>query len=41
MAKTAIRLFNQESYTTVGMDRIFAESGVSKMTVYKYFIIIL
>ncbi|MGQ1605042.1 hypothetical protein ACT44L_15620 [Acinetobacter baumannii] len=23
------------------MDRIFAESGVSKMTVYKYFIIIL
>ncbi|MBI0421788.1 helix-turn-helix transcriptional regulator [Acinetobacter sp. ACIN00229] len=34
---TAIRLFNQESFTAVGMDRIIAESGVSKMTVYKYF----
>ncbi|MFL9507447.1 TetR/AcrR family transcriptional regulator [Acinetobacter baumannii] len=34
---TAIRLFNQESYTAVGMDRIITESGVSQMTVYKYF----
>ncbi|WP_284086009.1 TetR/AcrR family transcriptional regulator [Acinetobacter pittii] len=34
---TAIRLFNQESYTAIGIDRIIAESGVSKMTVYKYF----
>ncbi|WP_368579029.1 TetR/AcrR family transcriptional regulator [Acinetobacter pittii] len=34
---TAIRLFNQEIYTAVGIDRIIAESGVSKMTVYKYF----
>ncbi|MER8077646.1 TetR/AcrR family transcriptional regulator [Acinetobacter pittii] len=34
---TVIRLFNQESFTAVGMDRIIADSGVSKMTVYKYF----
>lgn len=34
---TAIDLFNQESFTSIGMDRIIAASGISKMTVYKYF----
>lgn len=34
---TALRLFNQESFTTAGVERITAESGLSKMTVYKYF----
>ena len=34
---TAITLFNQKSYTSVGVDRIIAESNVAKMTFYKYF----
>lgn len=34
---TATTLFNQKSYTSVGVDRIIAESNVAKMTFYKYF----
>jgi len=34
---TATSLFNQKSYTSVGVDRIIAESNVAKMTFYKYF----
>ena len=34
---TALRLFNQESYTAVGIDRIIAESDIAKATFYKNF----
>lgn len=34
---TALRLFNSNSYNSVGIDRIILESGVAKMTFYKYF----
>ncbi|ENX47848.1 MULTISPECIES: TetR/AcrR family transcriptional regulator [Acinetobacter] len=34
---TALRLFNANSYNSVGVDRIIQESGVAKMTFYKYF----
>lgn len=34
---TATTLFNQKSYTSIGVDRIIAESNVAKMTFYKYF----
>lgn len=34
---TALRLFNQYGYVSVGVDRIIAESGVAKMTFYKFF----
>ncbi|KVN28018.1 TetR/AcrR family transcriptional regulator [Burkholderia stagnalis] len=34
---TATRLFAQFGYHAVGIDRIIAESGVAKMTMYKYF----
>ncbi|WP_232457870.1 TetR/AcrR family transcriptional regulator [Burkholderia ubonensis] len=34
---TATRLFAQYGYQAVGIDRIIAESGVAKMTMYKYF----
>ena len=34
---TATSLFNQKSYTSVGVDKIIAESNVAKMTFYKYF----
>ena len=34
---TALRLFNANSYNSVGVDRIILESGVAKMTFYKYF----
>ncbi len=30
-------LFNQKSYTSIGIDKIIAESNVAKMTFYKYF----
>ncbi len=33
---TATSLFNQKSYTSIGVDRIIAESNVAKMTFYKY-----
>ncbi|MDS7928271.1 TetR/AcrR family transcriptional regulator [Acinetobacter sp. V102_4] len=34
---TAMKLFTQESYIPVGVDRIMTESNVAKMTFYKYF----
>lgn len=34
---TAMTLFNQKSYTSIGIDKIIAESNVAKMTFYKYF----
>ncbi|QTE38376.1 TetR/AcrR family transcriptional regulator [Mucilaginibacter gossypii] len=35
--KTAIRLFNEHDVHTIGIDRIIAESQVSKRTFYSYF----
>lgn len=35
--KTAIRLFNEHDVHTIGIDRIIAESLVSKRTFYSYF----
>lgn len=35
--KTAIALFNEHGVHTVGIDRIIAESGVSKRSFYNYF----
>lgn len=35
--QTALDLFNRYSYGSVGVDRIIEESGVAKMTFYKYF----
>lgn len=34
---TAYRLFNEHGYHATGIDRILAESGVSKATLYKHF----
>lgn len=34
---TALRLFSAHGYRAVGIDRILAEAGVAKMTLYKYF----
>ncbi|MDR3351582.1 MAG: TetR/AcrR family transcriptional regulator [Zoogloeaceae bacterium] len=34
---TALALFRAHGYRMVGIDRILAESGVAKMTLYKYF----
>lgn len=34
---TAMTLFNQKSYTSIGIDKIIAESNVAKMTFYKHF----
>ncbi|RLZ09373.1 TetR/AcrR family transcriptional regulator [Acinetobacter sp. 2JN-4] len=34
---TALNLFNRHSFSSVGVDRIIAESNVAKMTFYKYF----
>lgn len=34
---TATALFNQKSYTSIGVDRIITEANVAKMTFYKYF----
>jgi AcrR family transcriptional regulator len=34
---TALHLFNSHSYNSIGIDRIISESGVAKMTFYKYF----
>ncbi|WP_180086110.1 TetR/AcrR family transcriptional regulator [Acinetobacter sp. YH12145] len=33
----ALQLFNSYSYNSIGIDRIIGESGVAKMTFYKYF----
>ncbi|SFN18336.1 transcriptional regulator, TetR family [Chitinophaga sp. YR627] len=35
--KTAITLFNEHGVHTIGIDRIIAESGVSKRSFYNYF----
>ncbi|KXO81435.1 MAG: TetR/AcrR family transcriptional regulator [Pseudomonadota bacterium] len=35
--ETALNLFNRHNYSSVGVDRIISESGVAKMTFYKYF----
>lgn len=37
LLKTALRLFNQYGFHATGIDRVQAESGVSKTTMYKYF----
>ena len=34
---TAYRLFNEHGYHATGIDRILAESGVAKATLYKHF----
>ncbi|NDU91229.1 MAG: TetR/AcrR family transcriptional regulator [Ferrovum sp.] len=34
---TAMRLFYAHGYHVIGVDRIIAEAGVAKMTMYKYF----
>lgn len=34
---SSMRLFNKEGYLTPGVDKISEESGVSKMTFYRYF----
>lgn len=35
--ETALTLFRAHGYHAVGIDRVIAESGVAKMTMYKYF----
>ncbi|MCP3717387.1 TetR/AcrR family transcriptional regulator [Paraburkholderia sp. CNPSo 3281] len=35
--ETALRLFEEHGYRAVGIDRIIAESGVAKMTMYNHF----
>lgn len=35
--ETATRLFYAHGYHAIGIDRIIAEAGVAKMTMYKYF----
>src|SRR5262249_62305324 len=35
--ETAARLFYQEGMRAVGIDRIIAEAGVAKMSLYKHF----
>ncbi|WP_055135047.1 TetR/AcrR family transcriptional regulator [Pseudomonas corrugata] len=35
--KTAVALFNERGVHTIGIDKIIAESGVSKRTFYNYF----
>lgn len=37
LIETATRLFAQNGYHTIGVDRIIAEAGVSKVTLYRYF----
>ena len=37
LLNTAIALFYREGYHATGIDRILAESGVAKMTLYKHF----
>lgn len=37
MLKTAYRLFQREGLHSVGVDRIVAESGVAKTTLYRHF----
>lgn len=35
--ETAVRLFREHGYHATGIDKIIAESGVAKMTLYRYF----
>ena len=35
--ETAVRLFRERGYHATGIDKIIAESGVAKMTLYRYF----
>ncbi len=37
LLQTALRLFNEHGFHATGIDRVQAESGVSKTTMYKYF----
>lgn len=37
LVETALTLFNQYGFHATGIDRIIAESGVAKMTLYKHF----
>lgn len=37
LLETALRLFNEFGFHATGIDRVQAESGVSKTTMYKYF----
>ena len=37
LVDTALRLFCQHGFHATGIDRILAESGVAKMTLYKHF----
>ncbi|MBM7060937.1 TetR/AcrR family transcriptional regulator [Pseudomonas sp. UL073] len=37
LVQTAFELFSREGYHATGIDRILAESGVAKMTLYKHF----
>jgi AcrR family transcriptional regulator len=37
LVETALRLFNKSGFHATGIDTILAESGVAKMTLYKYF----
>jgi len=37
LLNTALRLFNQYGFHATGIDKVQAESGVSKTTLYKYF----
>lgn len=37
LVETALKLFYQEGFHATGIDRILAEAGVAKMTMYKYF----
>ncbi len=35
--QTALYLFNQHNFTSIGVDRIIQDSNVAKMTFYKYY----
>ena len=37
LVETALKLFYQEGFHSTGIDKILAESGVAKMTLYKHF----
>jgi AcrR family transcriptional regulator len=37
LVETALRLFSERGFHATGIDTILAESGVAKMTLYKYF----
>lgn len=37
LVDTALSLFNRDGYHAVGIDRVLAEAGVAKMTLYNHF----